>query len=363
MFCSKCGAQIADDSMFCFKCGASTAQAQPQPVQEQPVQPTVNAEGTLPIFDANDAVPEGNCKHLPTEETKKYLQYVKKLEVYLYTLNQTMSKNDCKIASLGKPVEYTQPTMVGYMALVGPIMAMGGGIVALLALFVILFAPGRSMGDLLFDLIFNLEIVIAPFKAIIWGLGGAVITAIVAIIVFYFKHRKDVDEYYADLASDRRKVEKENEQIKELEKQNKRLDSEFTKTFCLLEELYDMNVLFPKYRDLVSVTTLCEYFEAERCFDLTGPSGAYNIYEYETRQNIIISKLDEVISRLDQIRSNQYALYQAIQESNMISEQISEQNTELISQNRTIAQNTAASAYYSKLAADYSMISAYYSIS
>lgn len=49
---------------------------------------------------------------------------------------------------------------------------------------------------------------------------------------------------------------------------------------------------------------------------MEGHTGAYNLYEQELLQRIIISKLDIVISRLDEIQSTQYELAQALQQSN-----------------------------------------------
>ncbi len=60
------------------------------------------------------------------------------------------------------------------------------------------------------------------------------------------------------------------------------------------------------------MTTMCEYFETGRVSTLAGPDGAYNLYESEVRQDIIINKLDIVIDKLDTIIANQSMLYEAI---------------------------------------------------
>ncbi|MBE6610114.1 MAG: hypothetical protein E7634_05565 [Ruminococcaceae bacterium] len=89
-----------------------------------------------------------------------------------------------------------------------------------------------------------------------------------------------------------------------------------------LSHVYAYNVVYPKYRELVPVTMFCEYLASGRCDALEGHEGAYNIYENELRQNIIISKLDTIASKLDSIRSSQYLLYTAISDSNRISNQM-----------------------------------------
>ena len=84
----------------------------------------------------------------------------------------------------------------------------------------------------------------------------------------------------------------------------------------VLEMYYDINYIYPKYRNLAAISSIAEYLQSGRCDTLEGPNGAYNIYESEMRLGIIISKLDQVISKLDQIQSNQYMLYSAIEEAN-----------------------------------------------
>jgi len=89
-----------------------------------------------------------------------------------------------------------------------------------------------------------------------------------------------------------------------------------------LEKVYSYNIVYPKYRELVPITMFCEYLASGRCNTLEGHEGAYNIYENELRQNIIISKLDTIASKLNSIRSSQYLLYTAISDSNRLSGQI-----------------------------------------
>lgn len=83
-----------------------------------------------------------------------------------------------------------------------------------------------------------------------------------------------------------------------------------------LDDLYSKNVIFPKYRNLVAVTTILEYLSSGRCSELEGPNGAYNLYEMELRQNIVIAQLSTITRNLEGIRNNQYTLYQEISNSN-----------------------------------------------
>ena len=84
----------------------------------------------------------------------------------------------------------------------------------------------------------------------------------------------------------------------------------------VLNELYSNNIIFPKYRNMVAMCSIYEYFVTGRCSELTGADGAYNIYEYEVRQNMIINKLDIIIDELEAIKNNQYMLYEEMRQTN-----------------------------------------------
>ena len=92
-----------------------------------------------------------------------------------------------------------------------------------------------------------------------------------------------------------------------------------------LEKLYNENVIFPKYRNLIAITAINEYLVSGRCSELEGANGAYNLYEMELRQNIIINQLSNIIDNLEKIRDNQYVLYtELVKSNNTINEIIGE---------------------------------------
>ena len=154
-------------------------------------------------------------------------------------------------------------------------------------------------------------------------------------------------------------LEEEKGQISVLANQEKQLLEKLNKVDELLANLYSLDVIYPKYRELIPVVTMLEYLESGRCDELTGANGAYNIYESEVRQNIIISSLGRVISMLGSIRDNQYALYQVLQHSNSLVEGMSSEIEKLAESNYAIAKNSKTAAYYSQIAADSTKISAY----
>lgn len=122
----------------------------------------------------------------------------------------------------------------------------------------------------------------------------------------------------------------------------------YNETVSVLKKLYSIDIIYPKYQNLIAIGMFCEYFDSGRCSSLEGHEGAYNIYESELRQNIIIAKLDEIILKLDTVQQNQYFLYQAIQNSNQTIRMIS---NELLSKIDSIEQNQSLSTYYNGITA------------
>lgn len=109
-----------------------------------------------------------------------------------------------------------------------------------------------------------------------------------------------------------------------------------------LRELYSANVIFPKYRDMVAISAINEYLLSGRCSELEGQAGAYNLYEMELRQNIIIGQLSNIISNLEQIRNNQYTLYQELVKAN-------DTVNGILYSVRGVEENTRLTAYFAEV--------------
>ena len=111
-----------------------------------------------------------------------------------------------------------------------------------------------------------------------------------------------------------------------------------------LDALYGADWLYPKYRTLPAVTTICEYFLSGRCSELTGPDGAYNLYEAELRQDVIIGKLEDIAGKLDQIQKNQYLLYTELQKANQTAQDISQNVSSILKSTLKIERHTRRTA-------------------
>ena len=96
---------------------------------------------------------------------------------------------------------------------------------------------------------------------------------------------------------------------------------------------------------------LYEYLASGRCSQLEGHEGAYNIYEQELRLGIIISKLDDIIDRLDEIKDSQYALVSAVREGNQTAKRICDAVTRCSEKLDSIDTNTEITRYNSEITA------------
>ena len=135
-----------------------------------------------------------------------------------------------------------------------------------------------------------------------------------------------------------------------------KIESIYDDTEEVLYRYYEMDIIFPKYRNLLAVSSFYDYLSSGRCDSLEGHEGAYNIFEIERRFEKICDKLDEAIYHLESLENNQYMLYSALQRCTQKAEQITdylenldcsikniENSHEIIEYNSSItAQNTEA---------------------
>lgn len=148
------------------------------------------------------------------------------------------------------------------------------------------------------------------------------------ILAIYLPERKKWKQYFSE---QRRKYEEdcrtcleENKNRKEEFDYNQKcwedsctkmratLEKPLKETKENLERVYSKNIIYPKYRNLPALTSIYEYYVTGRCEELSGPYGAYNLYEDEVRKDKVISQLNTIIANLEQIKQNQYKLYEQV---------------------------------------------------
>ena len=108
-----------------------------------------------------------------------------------------------------------------------------------------------------------------------------------------------------------------------------------------LEKMYSYNIVFPKYRNYVMVSSIYEYLCAGRCTTLEGHEGAYNILELEIRLDRIITQLDRILENLAAIRANQYTLYTCLQDTNQMMDALLKEESRMVDSLQGLGSQTA----------------------
>lgn len=145
------------------------------------------------------------------------------------------------------------------------------------------------------------------------------------------------------------------------------------KTYAARNTLYAANVVFGKYRNIVALSTFYEYLMAGRCFSLEGSNGAYNLYEMETRANMIITQLEKIEKSLQNLQQTQYMIcnqlaamnnaldrmnstmevaYGAITDIRANTNDMTAYMANISKNSNVIAHNSTVTAYYSKVNAE-----------
>ncbi len=192
------------------------------------------------------------------------------------------------------------------------------------------------------------------------GAGIGFLVYIFGIIFINLKEQEATREQNQLIDRTNYNIDQKNKQIRIqnlqkidfLKKQISIAEQNYSQTKNALQNLYSYDVLHPKYRNLVAVCSIYEYYQTGRCNALEGHEGAYNIYENELRLDRIIGQLNVVISKLDQIRNSQYELYCALEKSNRNIRGISAHLANLNVSVNDIVTSSAISAYYSRIAAE-----------
>lgn len=142
-------------------------------------------------------------------------------------------------------------------------------------------------------------------------------------------YEESINHYNQSLLDDKARIEKEKSEKVFIDSEIQVAQSRLVQSQERLQEMYSLGVVYPKYRNIVMINSICEYLKSGRCSTLEGAIGAYNILENEMRLDRIILQLDQVIVKLDQIKQNQYMLYSAIERGNKIASEIAQSTKEL----------------------------------
>lgn len=283
------------------------------------------------------------CDIMNTNELKKYIGNIFELEVSLYNQKSLFKKlldETTLLAKVnGKELNKVWSTKINFsMKEIMPFIVMGACI-------------GTLIGG--FSSI--------PFFA------GTVGGIVVGILIYAISEGYDISkakEHNRQVSIINQEIMNNNTNLQKTMKRrrdviNQELDiikTSYEKTKQILEQYYNKNVVHITYRNLLAISSIYEYLSSGRCYTLEGHEGAYNLFENEVRQNIIISKLDEVIYHLEQIERNQHMLYTAIKENNASIQRLTQEMYKVADNLQRIESSNQIIAYNSKIAAKNSEI-------
>ncbi len=293
----------------------------------------------------------------------RYLEDVVELEKQVFLQQQTLDGIDNRMRSLGiaKPVgslpmkrELTYTSNHKYMATL--IAFVVGAIVAVILTIAEDAANDDKSG---FGYYFLGMLFLGGIAALItFFIEAAVVSnrdKAMSKSISQTDYEKRVALHKTEQHLDTERVNRELAEKRILEQERSALYQKHLQTKQVLQSYYDLDIIYGKYRNFVAVSSFVDYFKSGRCSTLgenTGGDGAYNTFETEIRLDRIIDKLDVVISMLSQIKSNQWCIYNAIQEGNSIS-------SRLVESTNRLAESSAKTAQYAGITAANSAIAAY----
>ncbi len=185
------------------------------------------------------------------------------------------------------------------------------------------------------------------------GIAIFVICAIVGVSGGFAIHRDEKNTNQSIRAENEKNRSKNQQIITQSQKEAKllaleieRASSVYQSTIDIRQSLYSINVIYKKYWGLVPVTMFNEYFDSGRCSTLPE---AYDRYENEIRLDLILTKMDDIISRLDRIEQNQYMLAMSIHEMNRSIASLASAVDTQIHQLSEIAKNQQISNFYNQI--------------
>lgn len=269
---------------------------------------------------------------MTADKITQYLEILLDMHKTLYIQETTLTKLKQEYSSLGRKKRFSLPEKVKSKGDYTEGMLITGIVTGIIVglIFVINFFN---------DTFKNGGIATIIFSPIVFAFAGLVGGGILGVIIgpIYerinnskwqskydeqYRHRQEMQEYNKLVEDDKMRLRVEEVQRNFLYEQIASLQAQIKKSRDNLSYFYSKNVIDKiYYNDMVAIASFYQYFKTKQTYSLgfdrsTGDTGAYRIYEYEKRMNIIITKLDTVIEKLDEIKSNQAVLYSTIIDAN-----------------------------------------------
>lgn len=283
-----------------------------------------------------------------------YLRDVASLECQVYTQNRLLNHLYEKASALGHPINYKEPnpeyrkhtlrhTLFDFEFIGGALLIAFQGAFFIFCI-EFLINLGRSKFSLKITPLCFLIFLIIMYAA-------AIISEQKVYRSLKKEYKKNLFQYNRAVEADKLRVEKELVVRANLTDQWHQVNAERQNTKKVLDAVYEIGVIHPKYRNLVAITSFLDYLDTGRCLSLTGPGGAYATYEDDLRFKRIETRLDVVISKLDEIISNQQYIAELMCEANATLSRIESSNNKMMKNIQKIAENSELTAYNTQCSA------------
>lgn len=165
----------------------------------------------------------------------------------------------------------------------------------------------------------------------------------------YFQRR--LEDYHVRKEQDKQRIQQENIVKRNYLSQISQVQQERGRTQSSLNQLYSLDIIHPKYRNFVAISSFYDYFDTGRCVTLTGPGGAYATYEEDLRFRRIENRMDVIISKLDEIIDNQQYLGELMREANSTLNHIAKTNDQIMKSMGRVVENSELTAYNTQCSA------------
>ena len=119
-----------------------------------------------------------------------------------------------------------------------------------------------------------------------------------------------------------------------------------------LAQIYAVNILPVKYRNICAVATMYEYLATGRVDTITGHGGMYDTYETEKIQLAQLQQMVMTNQHLSRMEDQQRYICQELTQANQSLHQIKSSLVDIQATNQKIADNTALTAEYSRQTAE-----------
>ncbi len=125
------------------------------------------------------------------------------------------------------------------------------------------------------------------------------------------------EQYEDELQKNREKVENSERKKKCLEWEIKRMTGMLSRSYESRRMLYEQNLLYKDYRNLIAVGTLYGYFVKGQARSLspdlkTGDQGAYSIYKNQFRLGKIITSTEKILKKQEAVFEAQQELAESL---------------------------------------------------